>query len=324
MPITLFRLVFAGALSVCVVPMRAAAADAPTIGQIFGSTPTVAKPYDEAFRQGLRELGYIDGKNIKVVSRYANGDASLFPALVDELIKLKVDVILATPTAVREAARLTQTIPIVCPSRAEPVTEGLVASLSRPGGNVTGLSQQGWEADPKRLQLAMEIVPNLRRFGLLFDARDSSEVAAAEHLERLGRERGVTVRALPLLGSEDINPTLRSIEKERLQVLLVRSQPLLLLHRDSILKYAGERLPVLSEGRDMAETGAVLTYSPDFFQMWRRSAVYVDKILKGAKPNELPIEQPTKFDLIINLKAAKRLGLTIPADVLVQATDVIR
>jgi len=235
----LLRLVVTCALLTCAVPLRTAAADAPTIGQIFGSTPIVAKPYDEAFRQGLRELGYIDGKNIKVISRYANGDASLFPSLLDELIKLKVDVILATPTAVREAARLTQTIPIVCPSRAEPVTEGLVTSLSRPGGNVTGLSQQGWEADPKRLQLAMEIVPNLRRFGLLFDARDASEVAAAEHLGKLGRERGVAVRALPLYGSEDINPTLRSIDKERLQALLVRSQPLLLLHRDSILKYGG-------------------------------------------------------------------------------------
>jgi putative tryptophan/tyrosine transport system substrate-binding protein len=295
----LFRLLVTCALLAAAVPVGAAAADAPTIGQIFGSTPTVAKPYDEAFRQGLRELGYVEGQNIKVISRYANGDAALFPSLVDELIKLKVDVILATPTAVREAARLTQSIPIVCPSRGEPVTEGLVTSLSRPGGNVTGLSQQGWEADAKRLQLATEIVPNLTRFGFLFDARDPSEVSAAEHLEKLGRERGVTVRALPVRGSEDIKATLRSIEKERIQAMLVRSQPLLLLHRDSILKYAGERLPVLSEGRDMAETGAVLTYSPDFFQMWKRSAVYVDKILKGSKPSELPIEQPTKFDLII-------------------------
>ena len=297
----------------------------PQIGLILGGSPSTAKPYVEAFRDGMRALGYVHGKNVNILTQYANGDAARHPVLVRELIALRVDVLVVTPAGVPAAKEATRTIPIVCPIfGSDPVKYGLVASLAHPGGNVTGQYPLGSETDSKRLQFAIELVPALKLAALLFDATDPGWLADASALQTVAHNSGVTLRTYGVRDLDEIRIALTGIEKDHTQALIVFNTPLFYQNRDTILNWARRRIPVISEGRDWAAAGTLLTYSANFFELWTRSAVYVDKILKGAKAGDLPIEQSTKFELIVNLKAAKDLGIAVPNSILVQADEIIR
>jgi putative ABC transport system substrate-binding protein len=302
----------------------------PRIGEVFGSNPSASKPYDQALRDGLRDLGYVDGKNVVFLPRYAEGDKARIPAILAELVALPVDVLVVTPTAAHAAKEVTTVIPIVVPSHTDPVKGGLAASYARPGGNITGLSAAMPETESKRLELAMEFMPGLKRLGLLREAYpellSAPQIAAEENaFEAVARSRGVTLHEYDVKSLEDIQTVTKRVARDRVQVVTVFASSLTILHRDAIVGgLAAQGVPVVSEGRDMAEAGALLTYSPDFFDLWRRSAVYVDKILKGAKAADLPIQQPTKFELIVNLKTAKALGISVPESILIRADTVIR
>jgi len=240
-----------------------------------------------------------------------------------ELVALHVDVLWVASAAVLAATEATKTIPIVCPAMGDPVDAGLVASLARPGGNLTGLSWQGADSDPKRLELTTELVPGLRRLGLLFDYPTASTDLNA--FRRAARSAGVTtLKTFQARNLEEIEVALKAIDRESLQALIVWNSPLLGLHRKAILHSTGHRLPVIVDGREFAEVGALISYAPNGYDLYRRSATYVDKILKGAKPGDLPIEQPTKFELIVNLRAAKLLGIIVPEAILLRADEVIR
>ena len=300
------------------------------IGQVFGSTPDASKPYDQAFRSGLSDLGYVEGKNVVFLPRYASGDSTRFPAILAELVALKVDVLVITPTAGRAAKAATRTIPIVLPSSGDPVRDGLVASLAHPGGNITGQSANLFDTDQKRLELAIEAMPGLTRLGVVVEAYPEADsqptvVAHKNAFNALAASHGVAVQEYQLKSLDDVQSTNKKLVRDRIQAVLLLPSYLTVQHREPIIKgLAAEKVPVVSAGRDMAETGALLTYSPDFFDLWRRSAVYVDKILKGAKPGDLPIQQANKFELIVNLKAAKALGVAIPESILVRADHIIQ
>jgi putative tryptophan/tyrosine transport system substrate-binding protein len=297
----------------------------PRVGQLYGTNPSIAKPYDEAFRDGLRSLGYVDGKNIVLLPRYAHGDPKQFPGLLSELIALNVDVLVVAITALPAAMQATRTIPIVAPSMGDPVRDGFVTTLAHPGGNLTGGAGMGPEVESKRLQFAMEVVPGLARAGLLFEATNPGLLRGANETRGLANELGVTLRTYGVRNSDEIRSALGQFDKDRLQALFVWNTPLMLLHRDSIMESAkSQRMPVISESREFAEAGALITYAANYVAMWGHSAVYIDKILKGAKPGDLPIEQPTKFQLIVNLKAARALHITIPESILLLADEVIR
>ena len=299
----------------------------PRIGVVIGSNPSASKPYGQAFLEGLRDLGYVEGKSFVILSRYADGDNSRFPGILAELIGLNVDVLVVTPTAARPAKLATSTIPIVLPSHGDPVGHGLVASLAHPGGNITGLSSSMVETEPKRLELAMEVLPGLKRLGLMFESVPEITASLSEEsaFGALARRNGVMLRRYAVSTLGDIQNATRRAAQDRLQGVIVVNTSLLVLYRDLIIEgLTVQRVPVISGGRDMAESGALLTYSPDFLDMWKRSASYVDRILRGAKPGDLPIEQPTKFGLIVNLKSARALGITIPQSILVRADEVIR
>jgi len=296
----------------------------PVIGEVLFSTPSNAAPWDKAFRDGLRALGYIEGENINIVTRYAEGDASKLTAIFNELLTLQVDILLVADRAALAAKAATRIVPIISPTMGSPVELGLVESLGRPGGNLTGLSAQNRDSDPKRMELLAELVPGIRRLGLLFEGHPSQQ-GDLEAFRKLAGELGITtLRTFQAGNPEEIQTALRSISRERLQALIIWNSSTLGLHREEILRATSHRLPVLVNGREFAQSGALISYAPNTFDLYRRSAGYVDRILKGAKPADLPIEQPTKFELIINLKTAKELGIAIPQSILLRADETIR
>jgi putative ABC transport system substrate-binding protein len=295
----------------------------PTVGVVLGSNASSAKPYEQALRLGLREQGYTDGKDIAVVVRYANGDLTQFPRLLGELVAQQVDVLVVTPSAARAAMQATASIPIISPTMDDPVEQGFAKSFSRPTGNLTGFSAQGTETDAKRLELAQELVPGLKRLGLLFDPTDPSAVVDANSFRTVTEGVQVLLRTYPVRNIEEIRQALREIDRERPQALMVWNSPLILVHRKLIMEFTSQRVPVISEGRDLAEAGALLTYSANFVEIWKRSASYVDRILKGAKPADLPIEQPTSFEFLVD---KERLGtrLNLPESILLRADEILR
>ena len=296
----------------------------PRIGEVFFSTSLIAGPYDSAFRDGLRELGYVDGKNVTIVTRYANSDVSRLPVVLEELISLPVDIIVVTPKAVGMARQMTATIPIVCPDIPNPVRDGLVVSLAHPGGNLTGAYALDTETNAKRLEMIIESVPSLKTLGVMFDGNDASLAANSKALHSLAQSVGVNLRTFAVRDWNEIQAALGAIERDRLKALMIFDNPLTETHLEAIMRHAAHRVAVVSEGRDWARAGALLTYGADYHDMWKHSAKYVDKILKGIKPADLPIEQPTKFDLIVNVKTARSLGITIPQSILFRADEVIR
>jgi putative ABC transport system substrate-binding protein len=281
----------------------------------------------EAFRQGLRDLGYVEGRNVVIEYRDAEGKLERLPALAAELVALKVDVIVASAYPGTLAAKnATNTIPIIMVAVADPVRMGLIASLVRPGGNITGLTLlAGTEIVGKHLELLKEAVPNLSRVAVLWNPANPMHVLRLREVEVAGRSLRVQLQILKAQGPEEFDSAFAAMTRERAGALYVVGDPMLSRHRRRLAELAAKsRLPAVYELKDHAEAGGLMAYGPSLLDMYRRAATYVDKILKGAKPADLPVEQPTKFELVINLKTAKALGLTIPPSLLRRADEVIQ
>ena len=280
----------------------------------------------EAFRQGLRELGYSEGKNIVIEERYAEGKRDRLSGFAAELVRLKVDIIVTGgPTVTRAAKQATATIPIVMAYDIDPVGNGFVASLAHPGGNITGLSSLGPELSGKQLELLKEIVPKLSRVAVLGNSTQPGNAQSLRETEAAAREFKVQLQLLDVLEPKDIETAFQAAAKARTDAVLVLGNPFLGAHRKQVSELAlKNRLPAIYPQSEFVEGGGLMTYAASRTDLFRRSAAYVDKILKGAKPADLPVEQPMKFELMINLKTAKALNLTIPQSVLYRADKVIK
>jgi ABC-type uncharacterized transport system substrate-binding protein len=301
----------------------------PRIGFLSGRSapnPTNPDPSGEAFRRGLRDLGYIQGKNILVDYRYADGTLDRITGLVAELLELNVD-ILVSPTgpAIRAAKEATKTIPIVMVVTIDPVATGLVESLARPGGNITGLTRLTRELSGKRLELLRESIPRISRIGILWSAAQGQPETFSDY-EAAARPLKLQVQSLEVRGpNPDLEAAFREAANGRASAIVTARSTALIPYPKKIAGLAlKNRLPSMFEDNEYVEVGGLMSYSADDAESFRRAATYVDKILKGAKPADLPVEQPTKFELVISLKTAKQIGLTIPPNVLARADKVIR
>ena len=298
----------------------------PRIGLLFTGESSPPSPNVEAFRQGLRDLGYVEGKNIVLEYRYAEGKIERLPHLAEELVRLPVDVIVtATSPAIHAAKRATDTIPIVFAVSGNPMATGYVASLARPGGNVTGLSVMDYELSGKRLELLTEALRRASRVAVLWNPANGAMVLKMKEVQSAAQVLRVDIKSLEVRDPQDFDQALASLPREHPHALLTLADPLTLFHRDRIIEMATKsRVPAMYEDREFVEAGGLMSYGPSVEANYRRAATYVDKILKGAKPAELPVEQPMKFELVINLKAAKQIGVTIPQSVLYRADKVIK
>jgi putative ABC transport system substrate-binding protein len=297
----------------------------PRIGFLYAAS-AVSPSGSLSFREGLRKLGYIEGQNIIIEYRYAKGQFERLPVLAGELVRLKVDVIVTGgSTATRAAREATSTIPIVMTQDNDPVASGFVASLARPGGNVTGLSTLRPEISGKRLELLKEIVPGLSRVAVLGASDNPGNAQALKEVELAAGASKVQLQYLDIRSPKDIEPAFQEARKASADGVLELGGPLLNVHQTALVNLAAKsRLPTMWVRRRFVEAGGLVYYGVDTADLNRRAAEYVDKILKGAKPADLPVEQPTKFEFVINLKAAKQIGLTIPPNVLARADKVIR
>ena len=304
-------------------------AKVPRIGVLVpwpAPTPAAPSPLLEAFRQGLRELGHVEGQNIAIEYRWAEGKFERLPGLAAELVGLNVDVIVTSHTRAIEATkRATSQIPIVMAAAGDPVGMGLVASLARPGGNITGLSLLAPELAGKRLELLKETLPRLSRVAVLWNSANVAMRYTFREAQVAARVLGLTFQSLEVQGNpEDFERVFSTIPRERPDGLFVTLDPFTSLYRRRIAELAiKHRLPAIYEIREYVDAGGLMSYGPSVRDMWRRAATFVDKILKGAKPADLPVEQPTRFELVINLKTAKALGLTIPQSVLIRVDKII-
>jgi putative ABC transport system substrate-binding protein len=298
----------------------------PRIGFLAATKPATVAARVEAFRQGLRELGYVEGKNIVVDYRYAEDNAGRERELAAELARLKVEVIVTTgPTVTRTAKDTTATIPIVFAQDGDPVASGFVASLSRPGGNLTGLSNLSPELSGKRLEFLKEIVPNLSRVAVIGSSIEPNNAQILKETELAAGALKVKLQYLDVRSSNDIETAFQAAAKVRADGAVLLGSVVFNAHRKQIVELAVKhRLPATYTRPEYVEGGGLMTYGPSINDLFRRAATYVDKILKGAKPADLPVEQPKKFELVINLKAAKQIGLTIPPNVLARADRVIK
>jgi putative ABC transport system substrate-binding protein len=299
----------------------------PRIGFLALTPPAALSTRVEAFQKGLRELGYSEGKNISIDYRFAEGEADRLPALAAELVRLKVDVIVTSgPIPTRAAKEATSTIPIVMGFDSDPVGNGFVASLARPGGNITGLSTLGPEISGKQLELLKEIVPKLTRVAVFGTSTRPGNAQLLKEVELAAGALGVKLQYLDVLAPKDIEIAFQAAGKARADaVLMLVAGGIASAHRTEIVELAVKsRLPTIYDRVEFVEDGGLMTYSESSTDLFRRAATYVDKILKGVKPADLPVEQPTKFEFIVNLTAAKRIGLTIPPNVLARADKVIK
>ncbi|HXV78492.1 MAG TPA: ABC transporter substrate-binding protein, partial [Candidatus Binatia bacterium] len=278
------------------------------------------------FRRGLRELGYVDGKNVVIEWRSAEGKGDRLPTLAAELVGLKVDVIITGgPTSNRAAKEATSSTPIVMAFDNDPVGNGFVASLARPGGNITGLSTLAPEISGKQLELLKETVPRFSRVAVFGTSTNPGNIQSLKEMEFAARALGVQLQYLDVLGPKDIGTAFRAASNERADAVLVLAGSIFNSHRTQVVELAlKNRLPAIYPYPEFVRDGGLMTYSVSITDLFRRAAVFVDKILKGAKPADLPVEQPTKFELVINLKTAMQIGLTIPPNVLARADKVIR
>jgi putative tryptophan/tyrosine transport system substrate-binding protein len=303
-----------------------AAGDAPAvIGLLAPFTRADTELWHRAFRQGLHDLGWVEGGNIRFEYRYADGQVDRLPELVAELINLKVDVIVTavTPDALA-AAKATKTIPIVMAATGDPVTTGLIASLARPGGNVTGLTQIQTDLSAKRLQLLKEIAPGISRIAALWNPQDAISSLARQEIESAARHLAVELHSLEVRSSDELTAAFASAADAHDDALMVLPSPIFVVNEQRIADFAAKhRLPSMFHLREFVQAGGLLAYGPDRADLFRRAASYVDKILKGANPADLPVEQPTKFQLVINLTTAKALGLTVPRYLLAEADEII-
>jgi len=296
----------------------------PTIGFLGSSTPSAMSQWIAAFVQRLRDLGWIEGHTVAIEYRWAEGRSSRAAEIAAEFVRLKVDVIVTYATSpVLAAKRATSVIPIVFAAANDPVGAGLVASLARPDGNVTGLSVQQTDVAGKRLELLREVVPGLRRLAIMANIGNPGAVLEMGEAQVAARTLGLEVTTIEIRRGEDIEPGFNAL-KGQAEALYVCTDPLVITNRARIQTSAmGARLPTIYNSREYVETGGLMSYGPNFLDQWRRTAEIVDKILRGAKPGDIPVEQPTKFDLVLNLTTAKALGLTIPPTLLARADEVI-
>ena len=298
----------------------------PRIGFLTAASTSANAARNDGFRQGLRELGYVEGKNIFIEWRSAEGKADRLPSLAAELVGLKVDVIVSGgPSTTRAAKGASSTIPIVMAQDPDPVSSGFVASLARPGGNITGLATLTPDLSGKRLELLKEIAPKLSRMAVFGTSTRPGNAQELKELELAAGAFKVQLQHLDVLHPKDIEAAFQAASKGRADAFFVLGGPVLVSHRTQVVERAlKSRLPATYDRPEFVVEGGLLTYSVSSTDLFQRAAYYVDKILKGAHPAELPAEQPTKFELIINLKTAKQIGLTIPANVLARADHVIR
>ena len=327
MSITTLGLTITLALGALSVPrVLEAAATVPRIGYVGAGSPATAGHHVQAFVQGLRKLGYVEGQNIVIEYRWAEGKLERLPALVADLVRLRVDVMVSSATpAIQAAKEQTSTIPIVMAGITDPVGLGLVAGLARPGGNITGLTHLSPDLSGKRLELLKEVVPRLFRVAVLWNPSHPGQPLAFKETQVAAQALHMTLISMEARNREELEGVLLAIGKERPQGLFVLVDPLTFFHRGLITEGAARhRLPAMYGFREWVDAGGLMSYGTSFADQFRRAATYVDKILKGTKPADLPVEQPTRFELVINGKTAKALGLTIPQSVLIRADHVIQ
>ncbi len=298
----------------------------PRIGFLGNSTPALEANLIGPFREGLRDLGYVEGKNILIEWRWAEGKYERFPGLIRELIGSKVDVLVTAGTpaslAVKKAA---SSIPLVMIAVGDPIGTGLIASLAHPGGNITGLTSIAVDLEGKRLELLREVVPRLSHIAVLWNPVSPFQVASEKELQAAAQVMRIKVLSLGVQAQEQLDNAFATIRRERPGALLVLADRLFLHNRARIMDFATQnRLPGVHAYVELVEAGGLMSYGPSYADMHRRAATYVDKILKGRKPADLPVEQPTKFEFVVNWKTAKQIGLTIPPNVLARADKVIK
>jgi len=307
-----------GAAAAWPIAARAQQSKLPTIGILVSANP---EPFWGELRAGLRDQGYIEGQNIAFEFRSADGNPDRLRGLADELVRLKVDVIVAQLTPAATAARqATTAIPIVMAWAGDPIGTGLISSLARPGGNVTGLSGASTELYAKTFELVRALLPSARHVAALANPADPFSRPFIEQIEEAGRVLGMSIQTIRIRGMEDFDTAFSAMVNERAEAVIVQAS----LPRKPILELAlNHRVPVIGTNRILAQDGALMSYSINQNDMYRRAASYVDRILKGAKPADLPVEQPTRYELVVNLKTAKTLGITVPPTLLATADEVI-
>ena len=317
------------ALIIVVAPLTAAAQPAqpiPRLGFLASASADVTKSVLAALQHGLRALGYVEGQNILIERRYAAGDFARLPDLAGELVRLHVDVIVTEGAPAAHAAQQrTTTIPIVIGNAGDPVGMGLVASLARPGGNITGLSQMSPELMGKRLELLKEMVPSASRVAVLFNPANPTSPLQVQEFQATAPALGVTLLPFEAQAANEIDRAFTAMHQERVEALIVVGDPMFGTHQSRVVELTAQaRLPAIYNLRGFVDAGGLMSYGTHFEDLYRRAATYVDKILKGTKPADLPIEQPTKFALIINLKTAQALGIMMPPSLLLLADEVIQ
>lgn len=297
----------------------------PRIGLLFVPSESVHSRLVGAFRQGMRELGYIEGRTVFFEGRYADGQADRLPRLAAELVALNVDVIVtAASPAVSAAGRATSTIPIVFAAVGDAVAAGHVSSLARPGGNITGLSLLGKELSSKRLELLKELYPRAARLAVLFNPQDHGMAIRVAEAQAAARALGLSVLLLEIKTPKEFEHAFSTMTKEHPDAILTVVDGLTMAHRKRIIDFAAEnRLPAIYETKEFTETGGLMSYGPDLSENYRRAAMFVDKILKGTKPTDLPVEQPSTFEFVVNLKTARALGIAVPQALLLRADKII-
>ena len=296
------------------------------IGFLGNSNPALEENLVGPFRDGLRDLGYVEGRNIVIEYRWAEGDYARFPTLISALIASKVEVIVTAGTpATLAVKKATTTVPLVMIAVGDPVGTGIVPSLRLPGGNITGLTSISPELDGKRLELLREVVPNISHIAVLWNSSSPLQVVAEKQTRAAADALGMKMLSLGVKTREEIEDAFGVILRERPQGLLVLADRLFLHHRQRIMDFAAEhRLPGVHAYRELIEVGGLMSFGPSYTGMHRRAAIFVDRILRGAKPGDLPVERPASFELVVNLKTARLFGLTIPQSVLLRATEIIR
>ena len=296
------------------------------IGFLGNSTAELEANLIGPFRAGLRDLGYLEGQNIAIEYRWAEGKYARFPSLIDELIALDVEVIVTAGTpATLALKKATTSVPVVMIAVGDPVGTGIVPALHAPGGNITGLTSISPELDGKRLELLRQVVPGVSHIAVLWNSSSPLQVVAERQTRAAAQLLGMKMLSLGVRTREEIEDAFGTILRERPGALLVLADRLFLHHRQRIMDFAAEhRLPGVHAYRELVEVGGLMSYGPSYAGMHRRAAIYVDRILRGAKPGDLPVERPASFELVVNLKTATALGLTIPLPVIMQATEIIK
>ena len=317
---------FVVALAMCgAVAQAQQPAGIPRIGILIAPSASFFSARVEAFRQRLRELGYVEGKNIVIEYRYAEGKLERLPDLAAELVRLKVDVIVTAGPAILAAKKASATIPIVFAAAADPVGSGLVSSLARPGGNITGLSVMAPDLDGKRLELLKEAFPKVARVAFLWQSGGTRGNLALTDMEAAAKALGLKLQSLEVRSLDDFDSAFARAKRDGAQALITTPSPLINTQQRQVLDFAAKnRLPAMYPTSEFVEAGGLMSYAPNYADLCRRAADFVDKILKGTKPADIPVEQPTKFEFIVNLKTAKQIGVTVPPNVLARADRVIR